>query len=210
MSFSFSITLLIVAITSITSVMAFNNHQMLDKGVLYPALMKNNPKEYHRFISSGFLHANWIHLLVNMYVLYNFGGLIERLYVIHTGKAIFFPVMYILALIASTLLPFFKHKDNYHYRALGASGAVAAVVFSFIYYYPWEKIYFFGLKFLGFPSIILGIAYLVYSAWAAKKGQDNIGHEAHFYGAIFGFLFTLAVDPSHGSNFIKEISQLRF
>ena len=202
---TFSVTLLLVIITAITSVLAFNNHEMWNKGLLYPALMKDNPKEYHRFISSGFLHADWMHLIFNMYVLYGFGQANELLFKYETGMPYMFPVMYILAIVASSLPSYFKNKDNYQYRALGASGAVSAVVFSCIYFRPWLGFQFFGIEKLEIPGIVAGIAYLVYSAWAAKRAQDNIGHDAHFYGAIFGFFFTLAIEPSHGANFIKQI-----
>lgn len=205
---AFSITLLIVIITAITSIMAFNNHDMWNKGVFYPALMNGHPKEWHRFISSGFLHADWMHLIFNMYVLYIFGKYIESMYMSISGSMYLFPAMYVLALIASSLPSYFKHKENYHYRALGASGAVAAVIFSFIYYNPWAMLYLFGI--VPIPAILFGIGYLVYSAWAAKKGQDNIGHDAHFYGSVFGFLFTLIVDPSHGQTFVHQITHIPF
>lgn len=202
-----SITLIIIAITAITSIAAFSNGQLLDKFILYPARM-DNPGEYHRFITSGLIHADWMHLFFNMYVLYIFGEQIEYVYTSLLGKPFLYPVMYVLALVASSLPYFAKHRHNYYYRALGASGAVAAVLFSYAYYAPWAILRLFGA--IPVPAIVFAVLYLVYSAYMARKGSDNIGHDAHFYGSVFGFLFTLIFDPSHGQAFLLQLLNPRF
>lgn len=196
-----SITLIIIIITAIVSIAAFSNSELLNKLILYPAQMQS-PSEYHRFITSGFIHADWIHLGLNMYVFWIFGRYVEGLYTMMFGTPFLFAIMYVMALVASSLPSFAKHKNNYYYRALGASGAVAAVMFSFVYYNPWSILYFW---FIPMPSIVFAVLYLAYSAYAARKGQDNIGHDAHFYGAVFGFVFTLIFDPSHGQMFLQQI-----
>lgn len=196
-----SITLIIIIITAIVSIAAFSNSELLNKLILYPAQMRS-PGEFYRFITSGFIHADWIHLGLNMYVFWIFGKYVESLYTTLFGSPFLFAVMYLMALIASSLPAFAKHKNNYYYRALGASGAVAAVMFSFVYYHPWSTLYFW---FIPMPSIVFAVLYLVYSAYAARKGQDNIGHDAHFYGAVFGFVFTLIFDPTHGQYFLQQI-----
>lgn len=201
-----SITIIIIAITAIVSFIAFSNGQLMDKLILYPKGM-DNPGEYHRFISSGFIHADWMHLILNMYVLYIFGRQVEYVYGDILGKPYLFGVLYMTALIASSLPSFAKHRNNYYYRALGASGAVAAIMFSYVYYAPWSTLYFW---FIPMPSIVFGIAYLAYSAYAAKKANDNVGHDAHFYGAVFGFVFTLIFDPTHGRYFLEQITHPQF
>ncbi|MBW7912356.1 MAG: rhomboid family intramembrane serine protease [Taibaiella sp.] len=202
-----SITIIIIAITVIVSLVAFSNEELLNKLIFYPAQM-NTPGEYYRFITAGLIHADFIHLFFNMYVLYIFGENVEYVYTAYIGKPYLFGVMYFLALIAASLPSFAKHRDNYYYRALGASGAVAAVLFSFVYYAPWTKLYLFGV--LPIPAIIFAALYLIYSAYAAKKGRDNVGHDAHFWGAVFGFVFTIIFDPSHGQVFIQQALSPRF
>lgn len=203
-----SITLIIIIVTAVVSIAAFSNADLLNKLILYPAQMRS-PSEYHRFITSGFIHADWMHLLLNMYVLYIFGSYVEQLYASKAaiGQPYLYLVMYLLALVASSLPSFAKHKENYYYRALGASGAVAAVMFSFVYYNPWATLYFW---FIPMPSIVFAIAYLGYSAYAAKKANDNVGHDAHFYGAVFGFVFTLIFDPTNGQIFLQQIMRPSF
>ncbi len=197
-----SITIVIIAITVIVSLVAFSNDELLNKLIFYPARM-NTPGEYYRFVTAGLIHADFIHLFFNMYVLYIFGENVEYVYTSFIGKPYLFGVLYFFALIAASLPAFAKHRNNYYYRALGASGAVAAVLFSFVYYAPWTMLYLFGI--VPIPAIVFAVIYLVYSAYAAKKGQDNIGHDAHFWGAVFGFVFTLIFDPSHGQVFIQQV-----
>lgn len=197
-----SITIVIIAITVIVSLVAFSNDELLNKLIFYPARM-NSPAEYYRFITAGLIHADYIHLFFNMYVLYIFGENVEYVYTAYIGKPYLFGVMYFLALIAASLPAFAKHRNNYYYRALGASGAVAAVLFSFVYYAPWATLRLFWV--LPVPAIILAVLYLVYSAYADKKGQDNVGHDAHFWGAVFGFVFTFIFDPSHGQVFLQQL-----
>jgi len=197
-----SITIVIIAITVIVSLVAFSNDELLNKLIFYPACM-NTPGEYYRFVTAGLIHADFIHLFFNMYVLYIFGENVEYVYTSFIGKPYLFGVLYFFALIAASLPAFAKHRNNYYYRALGASGAVAAVLFSFVYYAPWTMLYLFGI--VPIPAIVFAVIYLVYSAYAAKKGQDNIGHDAHFWGAVFGFVFTLIFDPSHGQVFIQQV-----
>lgn len=202
-----SITIIIIAITVIISLVAFSNEELLNKLIFYPARM-SSPSEYYRFITGGLIHADFIHLFFNMYVLYIFGRNVEYVYTAYIGKPYLFAVMYVFALIAASLPSFAKHRNNYYYRALGASGAVAAVLFAFVYYAPWATLRFFGV--IPIPAIIFAILYLVYSAYAARKGTDNIGHDAHFYGSVFGFVFTLLFDPTHGQVFIEQIMNPSF
>ncbi len=115
-----------------------------------------------------------------------------------------FLLLYLLTIIFADIPTFLKHRNNPHYASVGASGAISGIVFVYILFFPWEMIYLYGV--IGIPSIIAGVAYLAYSSWASKKGGDNIDHEAHFYGAVFGFLFTIVLKPSLFGDFIKNLT----
>lgn len=200
-----SYTLIIIILTAVISISAFNNNDVYNRLILWPKRM-DEPKEYYRLLTSGFIHADWMHLGFNMLTLYFFGGQVEQIFAA-IGKPGLFPVMYLAGIVAASLPSFAKHKNNGYFRSLGASGGVAAVLFSFIYYAPWETIL---IIFLPVPSIIAAIAYLVYSVYMSRKGADNINHDAHFWGAVFGFVFTFLFDPSHGRIFIQQISNPHF
>lgn len=201
-----SFTLIILIVTVITSLAAFRNHGLFDKLILWPRVM-NTPSEYHRLLTSGFIHADYGHLFFNMFTLFFFGQNVEMIF---TGYGIgvhMFVVLYLTAIIVASLPSLIKHRNNGYYRSLGASGGVSAIVFSSIYFMPWSKIYVF---FLPIPGIVAGVAFLAYSAYMSKRGSDNIGHDAHFWGAVYGFLFTLAFSPDHGSIFLQELMHPRF
>ncbi|NNC95787.1 MAG: rhomboid family intramembrane serine protease [Chitinophagales bacterium] len=209
-----SITLVIIICTVLISFMAFNRFEMTQQLVFWPYEVKRG-RQWHRFITSGFIHSGYLHLFFNMYVLYIFGVIVENAF---TNTMLFgdfgrisFLIMYLLGIVVSELPSYFKHKDNVYYRSLGASGAVAAVLFSLILIDPLFPIGFLFVPGISFPAVILGIGYLWYSWYMDKKQVDNIGHSAHFYGALFGFAFTLALKPSLMLSFIGRIqSQLPF
>ncbi len=202
------ITLLILVVTALISLLAFQSGAMTDRLVFQPYRIKRN-HEYYRFLSYGLIHADWMHLAVNMFVLYSFGQTVEGVYkVIFAGNAtVCFLLLYAGGLSLSTLSSYVKHREHEYYHAVGASGAVSAVVFASILFYPAGKI---GILFLPFeiPAVIFGILYLVYSAYMAKRGQDNIGHDAHFWGAVFGVCFTILLKPSLAIRFIDQVTSL--
>jgi membrane associated rhomboid family serine protease len=146
-------------------------------------------KEYVRLLSSGFLHVDWTHLLINMIALYSFG--IAMSYSINTGQ---FAALYFVSLLAGNFLALFFNKGNNNYSAVGASGAVSGVVFASVLFYPFGKVLLFF--FLPMPSWVFGILYLLYSVYGMNKQSDNIGHEAHLGGAMAGVLMALAFKPS--------------
>ncbi len=201
-----SLTLIIIIITVIISLTAFNNGKVMNDLILYPRKMQDI-KEYYRLVTSGFIHADMMHLFFNMFTLFFFGRNVETIYTMLGFSKYAFLILYILGIIVASLPSFFRHRENAYYRSLGASGGVAAVLFAFVYFAPWETIY---IWFIPVPAILAAIAYLVYSAYASKKGGDNINHDAHFYGAVFGFVFTLLMEPSHGKIFINQLMQPHF
>jgi len=201
-----SYSIIFVIVTVLVSLAAFNNDQLRGKLIFWPWRMNDNPGEYYRFITSGFIHADYIHLFFNMFALFGFGQAVE-MYFEYIGKPYIFPVMYLTGIIASSLPAYAKHKNHSYYSALGASGGVSAVMFAYVYFAPWQII---KVWFIPIPGIVGAIAYLAYSAYMGKKGNDNIGHDAHFYGAVYGFLFTLLFDPTHGRIFFEQLMHPSF
>jgi membrane associated rhomboid family serine protease len=119
----------------------------------------------------------------------------------------YYLALYIGALIVSNIPTYLKHRNDYNYRSLGASGAVSAVLFAFILLSPWERIYVIVFP---IPAIIYGGLFLFYSAYMSKKGGDNVNHDAHFYGALFGILFTISVRPGVLDIFLNELKHPHF
>jgi membrane associated rhomboid family serine protease len=141
--------------------------------------------EQIRLLSSGFLHVDLQHLFFNMLTLYFFAPYIFK----HLG-VLFFLLLYFGSLIAGNLLTYYFHKNQYSYRAVGASGAVTGIIYSAILLEP--TIYMYGI----IPGYVFGFGYLLLSIYGMKSNRDNIGHEAHFGGAIAGYLFTILLQPS--------------
>jgi len=186
-----SITFLIIAITSIVSILAFSRDQLKEDLLFWPFMIKREG-QYYRIITHGALHADTMHLIFNMVSFYSFGIALEEYFFPvlfgELARAIF-ALLYVLGIIASVIPDLIKHRDHSYYRSLGASGAVSAVVFSAITIQPKMPIQFFFIPF-PIPGYIFGLAFLVLSATLAKKGGGNIGHNAHFWGSIFGIVFT--------------------
>lgn len=199
------INFVIIGITVIISILAWNQQELFSKLKFNPYLTRER-KEYWRLISYGLIHADWIHLLVNMFVLYSFGNLVTQYFdLLFPGKSVFYYlILYIGGLLIASAPGFGRHKNNPYYNAVGASGAVSAVLFSSIVFNPMSKIYLFFIP-IGIPAVIFGILYLVYSAYMDKKGKDNVGHDAHFWGGVFGFLITIALKPELFLHFFNEI-----
>lgn len=199
------ITILIIVLTSVISIAGFYNKELQGR-LLFSPLMIAEHRQVYRFLTHAFVHADWIHLAVNMFVLLSFGRATEVYFMNFFGDKgwYFFLLLYIGGILLSSTPSFAKNKTNKFYHAVGASGAVSAVVFSSILINPLSAIRFVFIPF-DIPAFIFGILYLIYSAYMAKKGNDNIGHDAHFWGAVFGFVFTLILHPALGTAFIRQI-----
>jgi membrane associated rhomboid family serine protease len=189
-----SITLIIIIITVLVSIGAFSNQKLMDDLIFYgPAI--NQRRQWYRMITHGLLHADPAHLIFNMIALYSFGTGLERAFVSSClfgsmGKVIFL-LLYVAALVAASLPDLIKHKDDYHFKSLGASGAVSAVIFASIIILPTIGV---GIIFLPIqiPGYIFAVLYIAISAYLDKRGGGNINHGAHLWGAVFGLLFTIA------------------
>lgn len=187
----FSITIIILILTCIVSFTAFSNQKVIDDLIFYPpAITQRN--QWYRFVTNGMIHADIAHLAFNMFSFYLFGSFVEKDFIslFNENGNILFLAMYITALAVCLIPTYFQHKDNYHYRSLGASGAVSAVVFAGIFLNPTIKI---GLIIIPpiIPGFVFGPLYLVLSAYMAKRGGDNINHSAHFWGAVWGIVFVI-------------------
>lgn len=197
------IVYIIIIFTSLFSFLALQDRNLMNRFIMYPHAVKHN-KEWWRFISSGFLHADYMHLFFNMFVLYSFGlVLIQYFEYLFEGLAIYyFLVLYIGAIIVSDLSSYIKYHESPSYRSLGASGAVSAVLFAFILINPMSQVLVF---FIPMPGVLMGVIYLGYSWYMAKQGGERINHDAHFYGALFGFLFPVLLKPELFLDFIDKV-----
>ncbi len=200
------ITLFFVAITCIISFLAFQREGLINKLILWPQKM-DSPAEYYRIITSGFIHQDLTHLAFNMFTLFFMGSFVESYFTIGLGKPMLYVALYLAGIAVASLPSYLKNRNNPRYRSLGASGGVAAVLFASVYFSPFGMIYVF---FIEMPNILFAVLYLAYTIYMSKKGQDNINHDAHLWGAIFGFVFTLAVSPDHGQLFIEQIRNWHF
>lgn len=201
------VTYIIIALTALISFLAFSNRSLFDK-LLFDPYRINHLRQHYRFFTHGLVHADWIHLGINMFVLLSFGSMVENVFkqTFGVGKGMYFYILlYIGGLLLSATPSYGKHKNNAWYTAVGASGAVSAIVFASILISPLSGIRFIFIPF-DIPAFIFGIIYLGYSAYMSRKGHDNIGHDAHFYGALYGLLYTILIKPALLTGFINQIS----
>lgn len=201
-----SFTIIITIATVLISIAAFNNEPLYSKLILWPRVM-DNPAEYYRLLTSGFIHENWVHLFLNMFALYSFGQAVEMVFMeLHTSNTLYL-ALYLTAIIIASLPSFIRNRNNYSYRSLGASGGVSAIVFFTIYFFPFSKI---SIMFLpGIPAIVVGPLFLLYEAYMARTGKGKINHSAHFWGSAYGILFAFLIDPTHGRMFIEQLMGYR-
>lgn len=197
-------TTLIIIATSVISVAAFPRGSFMPESLQRPEWfnkMKFNPylvahnKELYRLYSHGLIHADYWHLIFNMMTLYFFGDFVDQCFQVLAGPIagkILFLVLYITALDTSCLIDMAKNHNNPGYNAVGASGAISAVLFAAILLNPTMKIAFLFVP-IPIPAWLFGILYLIYCIVMARRGGDNIGHTAHATGAVYGLLFTLVL-----------------
>ena len=184
------ITYLITGITVVVSFICFNNRLLFDKLSLKPYRIVH-AKEWYRIISHGFVHADWVHLFVNMFTFWSFGKYIEETFrYLGFGEGAFL-LLYFGGMVVASASDVIRYRNAAWYTSIGASGAVSAVLFTAIFLNPWDKI----LLLPQFPfRILFGLLYLAYcNIW--PTASDNINHNAHFYRAIYGFLFPIVLEP---------------
>ncbi len=194
-----SITIILIIITVACSFYAWNNESVYSGWMLNPYMISSK-KQYYRFVTSGFIHADYMHLFFNMLSLYFFGDLLAA-----KMGIVEFVLLYLSAIIVSDLPTYLKNKNSQKYNSLGASGGVSAVIFGCILYQPvgMDICIFFALC---VPAFIYGILFLIYSYYMGKRSGDRINHDAHLYGALFGVVFVLLEGDGHIlPNFFQEI-----
>jgi membrane associated rhomboid family serine protease len=167
--------------------------------MLHPFSVSKGQNVY-TLITSGLVHADWMHLFFNMFTFYAFAFTLERLM-----GSWQFGLLYFLGLVLSDLPTVIKHKDHFNYNSLGASGAISAVLFSYILFNPMSKIYIMFIP-IGIPAVVFGILYLIYCAYASRNSRDHINHDAHFFGALTGLIFTIIFVPGILQNFITMLT----
>jgi membrane associated rhomboid family serine protease len=201
-------TIYIVIITSAISIIAFSRPELMYRFQFNPYQVYHR-RQYYRLLTHALLHADWVHLFINMLVLFSFGNAVEHYFHILGNRGILmFPgitylALYIGAVIAASLTTLYKHKDNHWYNSVGASGGVSAVIFTSIFFAPWQNLLLYAV--IPIPGIIFGVLYLAYSHYASRKFSDNINHDAHFIGAVFGLAFPLLIDINLLGTFIQQL-----
>ncbi|MCC8361829.1 rhomboid family intramembrane serine protease [Lysobacter sp. A6] len=199
-------TWILIGITVVVSWLAFERPRLLDRLTLWPPAI-DKYRQYDRLVTHAFVHADWMHLLFNMITLFFFGPRAETFYADAAGP-LAYPLFYIAAILVAILPTYARHRHDARYRSLGASGAVSAVLFTYVLLNPWGMI---GVMFIPVPAIVFGVLYLGYSWWADQHGaHGNVNHSAHFWGAAFGTACALVVDPSVFSTFLARLMSPSF
>jgi len=185
-----SISLILIALTVGVSLLAFRDGGLMERLILWPPAVSRG-RQYYRLLSYGLIHADGAHLLFNMVTLYFFGSVMEQVLIPYVGAA-GFVAFYAGGLLVSILPSYLANRDNPAYRSLGASGAVSAVLFAFILIQPWTMLYIF---FIPAPAIVFGVVYMAYTIWMDRRGSDNVNHSAHLWGAGYGIVFMMLMEP---------------
>ena len=201
----FSYTIIIILITSLISIGSFNNIALKEKLIFSPYQYSKN-KKWWIVLSHGFIHADFLHLFFNMYVLYIFGPALEYFFINSSEIGGFYYVgFYLLGIIFSTLPSIIKNHNNPNYRSLGASGAVSSVVFAYIIIYPLRELGLILIPGLFLPGFIFGVLYLIAEHYLSKKQYSNIAHDAHISGSLFGVFFIIIYDYNNLLIFFQKI-----
>lgn len=195
------VTYIIIGLTLLISFNYFSNSNLFYKLAFIPyRVVKNN--EWYRLLTHGFVHADSVHLLVNMFTFWSFGTYIEKYFGFMGFNSLAYIGLYFGGMIIASVYDVIKHHNDPNYISIGASGAVSAVLFSSILFNPWGKILLFAV--IPIPGILFGVVYLVYCQYMARKGGDNINHNAHFFGAVYGFIYPILLDPRLLGGFLSH------
>lgn len=202
-----SLSFLIMAVTVAISLLAWQKSAWMDAMTMSPYRIQKK-QEYWRFLTSGFIHADFTHLFFNLFSFYFFGTQLEYIFsIIFPGIGGYvYLVFYLLAILVADLPTYFKQRHNHYFNSLGASGAVSAVIFAGIMFFPTEKIYLFGV--VGIPGFVYAGLFTWYSIAMDRRGRDYVNHSAHLYGGLFGVLFITLTRPSTWIEFVQQIMSM--
>ena len=202
--------LILIALTAGISMYAWSNQELLETWIFSPYLVLQR-REWYRFLTAGFLHADFVHLAFNLFAFYSFSPAVLAEFAGafgRTGGVISFLVLYLGGIIVSLIPTYHRHRHDPAYRSLGASGGVSSVVFASILFYPVTQggggIYIFPLP-IPIQPFVFGFLYLAYSYYQGRRQADNINHDAHFYGALFGVVVGLILIPAAGLTFLQQV-----
>lgn len=203
----FSYTLLLIVVTVAISLYAYENRNLLERLSHKPYAVAHSRSEYHRLLSHAFVHADLIHLLFNMMVLYYFGEFLEAHFAQDYGQKglYYFVLLYFGGALFSCIPSQVRQRNNPHYSSIGASGATSALVFAMIGLYPTESSMGFLFIPVRMPSIVFGVIYLALEYFLSKRGGTNIAHDAHIFGALYGFAFVMLIDKDNFQHFIYQL-----
>lgn len=189
-----SLTVIIILVTILVSVLAFQREDIKYKLIFNPYRAEKD-NEWYRFLTSGFIHADWIHLLVNMFVLYMFGRQVEAWFDLEFGRlhSINFLLLYLLTIILANVRTYFKYRTTALYNSLGASGGVSGILFAAIVFDPFQRLLIYGV--IPIQGWLAALLYIIYSTMMSKRGSDQINHDAHLWGAVVGALYVIVQKP---------------
>lgn len=194
-----SAALAIFVITIATSLLGLYGSPKLIDSCLFRPYWFLRRKEYHTVITSGLVHGDLMHLLFNMMTFYFFAFMLER----YIGM-VWFLILYLAGLLVSHAGTYFKHKNDADYACLGASGAISAVLFASIVFFPQQSLFIIPIP-VPIPAPLFAIAYLAYTYYASKQAQGRINHDAHLGGALTGLAFVALVAPGAYGNLMRNL-----
>jgi len=205
----YPVTFSLIALNVIFSLIGLSSRELVSRTVMWPYGVKRQ-KQLYRFITSGFLHADLMHLFFNMFTLYFFGRNIEYLFTqLELGGTFSYLALYFGALVISDIPSYLKNCDNPNYHSLGASGAVSAIIFGSIIFSPWDSVYLYGA--IKLSALLFAVLYIAYCIYMGRQNRDNINHDAHLWGAILGLVYTLLLiavkNPELFSSIIEELKK---
>lgn len=192
----------IFVLTLVTSIYAFYNTNVYGRFMLHPYSVAKGAKPW-TVITSGLIHADWFHLIFNMMTFFFCAFALEM----RVGS-LRFAIIYFVGMILADIPSILKHKDHFWYNSLGASGAISAILFSYILFDPWTNIYIMFIP-IGIPAVLFGGLYLVYCMYMSKNSRDNINHDAHFFGALAGLILTVVLVPGIFGFFLETLLNRR-
>ena len=196
------ITYILIGLTVVVSFRCFNRQDIFWRLALIPYQCAHRG-EWYRVLTHGFVHADTVHLLVNMFTFYSFGTYMEKVFPYFGLSSLAYLGLYFGGMIAASLYDLVVYRDQSNFASVGASGAVSAVLFTSILFDPFGKILFFAI--LPIPGIVFGVLYLLYCQYMSKQSGGNINHNAHFWGALFGLVYPVLLEPDILTHFLSRL-----